>query len=737
MSKDLLNTYGKGAALMMKMGYIPGTGLGEDGRGIVEPIMPSIRKRGEGIKVGDKSKNQMNMMQSIVVGEDDWSDSEEDNGNSSDDEDINMIDADDEDGIHNKNHRKSLGFEKSGIYKSEYDMPELHELVRELQDLNVEIPLELMEWVDSMDEEDKNSTYDLQIRKILWETLQNKKADLPKLKFLSFEINNISQFHDVCEKDLEILMKCYEIIIDCDLSSEFTKNKISSSVLKLKGLSEVNFEIRETISKLLASRVIDWWQGIVDECDFMDISEFGKLLDFASKYMKISETLKVGTEYFSEEDNGNIITFHFSIIGTAILKPIITKLAIFYSNWNVEKVHLGLGIFEELKDSGIMEDEVLQYLIFSRLVVPRLEEYIEKWDLKEFSHNEEKDGNIKRQDYNDSVKSKYLVLIEWICLYPNVNAMDLIKQRIFLKYYEYILINKDITNIDLKNVGLYYWLDLFNSKKDEKYKSQLKKILLFYCVKELRKGEILNKSDFKKNPTLFLSPNFVARMTLFVRRIIDFNLEGFKKVIRHEIVLPFLITYYNLLIKRMSIRREFLRRCITLFSMIHLMDNVQPGFTQVIEAVAECLHLEKVSQTSQNLKNKMKSYIRMWDRDWKTYIFKCRIIKAEEYLDIEGLENMKDYAKRGYLYVGDNEPSKGVKQLKGGIKRLVDEVVSEHNGIFKPYKKVDGRQYYLIKPQSGNKRYVYFEKNVMYSKDGWPLYIDDWEQEFVGMINKN
>lgn len=80
----------------MKMGYVQGTGLGENGQGIVEPIMPSIYKRGEGIKVNGTEKE--NMMQSRVV--DDWGSGSE----SENDSDSETMD--------NEKLKVPLGFQK-------------------------------------------------------------------------------------------------------------------------------------------------------------------------------------------------------------------------------------------------------------------------------------------------------------------------------------------------------------------------------------------------------------------------------------------------------------------------------------------------------------------------------------------------------------------------------------------------------------------------------------------------
>ncbi|GAV26953.1 hypothetical protein PMKS-000414 [Pichia membranifaciens] len=279
-------------------------------------------------------------MQSRVV--DDWdSGSDSDNG------------SDNEPGA--EKSKVPLGFEKSGLYKSEYNMPELSDLVRRLRELNVEVPYELIEWVESMDPDDVNSPVDLELRKTLWDILKNVQADIPKIKYLNFEINNIEQFNEKCKLDLDILHRCYTDISMKNINLKFN-NTVVKDILGIGRIEEASTEAKFAVLKLVASKIMNWWERQVKKCNFQDIAMFGELLDYGSAYIELSD--KIGVDKTIMRDNvdeagDKVVSIKFSIIGSVILKPLFLKLGEFYSEWRVENVNLGVGVFEELRDSAI------------------------------------------------------------------------------------------------------------------------------------------------------------------------------------------------------------------------------------------------------------------------------------------------------------------------------------------------------------------------------------------------
>lgn len=670
----------------MKMGYVQGTGLGENGQGIVEPIMPSIYKRGEGIKVNGTEKE--NMMQSRVV--DDWGSGSE----SENDSDSETMD--------NEKLKVPLGFQKSGLYKSEYEMPELSDLVRRLREYDVEVPYELIEWIESMDPDDVNSPVDLQLRKTLWDILKKVQADIPKIKYLNFEISNIEQFNEKCKLDLDVLHQCY-----MDISSKNIRLDYDSTVVKdildIKKIEETSTEVKFAILKLLASKIAKWWEKQVMKCDFQDIARFGELLDYASAYIELSDKIGVDKTVMREDvddDGARAVTVEFSIVGSVILKPLLLKLSEFYGEWDIEKVHLGVGVFEELRESELLPADIFDFVIFEKMIIPQLLKTIEAWDLTNLSQ--------------DDVKSMSGSIIEWLKMYPE--KCDVINQQVVNKYCRWILGYRGedgLSYLDLKNLGLYYWLDVF---QDEKYNVQVNKVLLGYCVRELRKGGFLLNIEKWLHPSeekygrRFFSGEIVSKIVLFVRRLINLRLDEYSDVIYNEIVLPLWAAYLALFLGGDDDREEYLRRFVRTCSVLGVLDDDRGGFSCVVDGLRECYELENNHLGGKI--DELADACECREEDWKALVSvakKKRVVDGEQ----AGAVGSR-FADGGFR--AEKEP--GTAEVRTSLKEIVFEKLDAAGIAIVPCGERHGKQLYAV---GGGRRRVYFENKVVYGEDGFPL----------------
>lgn len=107
--------YGMGAALLKKMGYIEGKGLGKNNQGIVEPIKHDARQAGRGLHVSKKNKDRKRGERNT---EDDISEQQEEEESSEDEEGIIRFDS-----------RKKADA-----------TPSLYEIIKEMEILGVKIP---------------------------------------------------------------------------------------------------------------------------------------------------------------------------------------------------------------------------------------------------------------------------------------------------------------------------------------------------------------------------------------------------------------------------------------------------------------------------------------------------------------------------------------------------------------------------------------------------------------------
>lgn len=543
MNADILTAYGKGAAMLLRMGYVPGTGLGERQQGIIEPIMPSIRKRGEGIKVDTKAGN---MMQSRIV--DDWSDSSED------EEEATMIDG--------KEIKVSLGFEKSGTYKSDYYIPELYELVNELKANGMEIPVEFLEFVDSIGKlEDLESTGYLEMRRNLWEILKKWKVEYPKIRYLEFEINNIEEESVRYERNLKIMNKCKEIIENgCGITE----------ILEIKGINELDKELKIDILKFLISKIKNDWNIKVDNCDFYNFSNVVELMDYASEYLSFNKKLDVDytivdRNNFKKKEEHDNISIRFSIMDSMIFQPLIEKVNFFFKNeWNFESVNIGINIYEELNE--IFEKSVFEEIIIKRIIMVKFKEEI-------LSDNE--------IDFEKDQPFKWIV--EWFSVLPIEYVYKLAKLVInrycrFLKDYK-----GDINNELLEKIGINYWSSI--NVNDEIYKEKINRAILEYCIKEFRSGykfkEIIDKEEY---PDILLDYEMVEKVELFMKKIFHFKLEKYENVINNEILIPYQWGF----LKNFEINGDYetyLIEWTRLFARLGILDGKDGNFKFIIDTI--------------------------------------------------------------------------------------------------------------------------------------------------------
>jgi hypothetical protein len=654
MSKELLNSYGKGASMLMKMGYIPGSGLGENGRGIVEPIMPTLRKRGEGIKV-DSTNDKREMMESRIV--DDWSDYSSDNDDNYDNE-------------KNKEISMPLGFEKSGTYKSEYDIPELIDIVRYIRDSDIDIPIDILTLVE------EKKMDNLSIRKKFWDVFKNIKNDIPKLKYLEFEQKNIKNLNQDCIIALKVMNEVLNIIE----SDEFIISKILK-IENIENIEKVNMEIQKNIICIISSKINLEWPDAVNNCDILNISEFGELLDSAADYLKFSKLFNTNPIIMKNEVNefnDKTIVIEFAIFESIILKPLILKIQDFFNNqWTVENVNLGIGIYEELRDSNIFEDFIFEFLIIENIILNKIFKSIKEWDI----YDQNKDINW---------------VIEWLKILPMKYFNEIITEIInnyskWIQSYEF-----EINKNDLENFGIYYWLDIANN---EQFNKMIEKSIFKNLVKSLRK-----EFKFSINDLWTLVTNeTILILKRFIDKIKEFELETYEDIIFNEIMIPYWISYLKLY-ENGDEYDEFLRQMTEIFSYLGFLNN-NKQFKTIIKSFKECYEhnnfIHKRSIQSRRVLGdftSIDSLLKRREDDW---------LKLIDKFDKKKINHDEDNIIFNNININSIKDIVFLECEKVGISII-------------PNGNLDGKQIYEI--NNGIKKFeVYFEGKIMYNKDGEPI----------------
>lgn len=652
MSKELLRSYGKGAAMLLKMGYIPGTGLGQNGKGIVEPIMPELRKRGEGIKVDENQKP--NMMQSLVV--DAWSDSEDEIG--------------DEDG----NKGGSLGFEKSGIFKSEYDVPELFDLVRELKDVNISVPMELLEWIDSQSAEVLGSSRYIPLRKSLQNIIKSARPDIAKMKYLEFESNRIRAFNEMCARDVNLLEELCALF-------EKDENVNVDEILKIENIDSASAEIKADIMRLICSRLQQKIEQQLAVCNVGDIFELGALLDVAIEYLRLSSLVDDVTQIkvVSDKLNSENVVVEFSMLDSVILNPIILKIGKFYQDeWQVDKFNLGVGIFEEVRDSNVFSIEVLDHVIVENIIIPKLLEGVELCD-------------VEIADFH--------WIVEWLKVLPMKYFNRITEHIINEKYCTYLKGYSGEAGLDQKmlhQVGIKYWLDVAQ-RKDLAH--NIEKSLLYYTVKSLRSGFDFD-AILKNNIWDLINDENIRKIEEFINRIKEFQLYGYEDVLMNEVMVPYWIGYLQIYEDNEDFD-GFLRQMSEFFSSLGIFDH-EDNFQCIIKGVRECyehnnfIHERKIqSRRVLNDFIDVATLLKRREDNWKVVLENCQMKRTQ----------------------AENVATPGAHSVVGSIKDLVFLKCEEANIAIVPDVQKNGKQMYVIE-RNGESLQVYFGQKVMYVNYG-------------------
>lgn len=525
MSKQLLEKYGTGAKLLFKMGYISGTGLGKDGSGIIEPIMPRLRKRGEGIGGGnadddshDNSNNGFgNMMESRVVDDWDYSDSENDNA------DNNL----------------PLGFEKSGLYRSEYDVPELIDTVREILTYDIVIPHDILEIIETGEYGDGGAN--LHIRKVFYDILKDIKLDSSKLKYLTFEIDNITKLNDECKLEIEIMNQVIKIVNE-------EEGKAILKVFDIEGIRNVGRNTKKDIAKLISSKILDNWTIQVSKCDITDLVEFCDLLDTASMYLKLRfiTDSPMFIKIKNNEYNKPIKMIEFNEIESVILKPFINKIFEFFNNeFTLDNILLGLAIFGEIQDSSIFGQEIFEEIFINCLIIPKFQQII-----------------------NQTEDNKWTV--QWFKILP-IKYVRQLSGEIIKKYSKLDEYNENTIN------ELKYWL---NVSPTEELKQCVDKNILTRLIHRLRSYVNLNIKSWD-----LINDECIEETNIFISNIKKYELNEYEDVVLYnELMIPYWVGYLQV-----DGDDEFLRQFVEIFSYLGLLNDENI----ISKSIKECYEFNK------------------------------------------------------------------------------------------------------------------------------------------------
>lgn len=306
--------------MLLRMGFVPGRGLGAKNQGILEPIIPEVRRKGQGLQV----------MQSRIV-HDESEDEEE----------------------RPKGGKAAFGFAKSGE-----NYPDLDELVNELNYMKVSYSKDIL-----------NDGDELHIRKQLWELLQDGILSKSKRTYLFSEIEDLRNSIKRIDLEAETIGKFLNVEHDEDLLDKI-------QIIDFKGLSN---DLINDLLMLILARLKPEWENYCSANS--DMGSFQSVVDKAVYYSEILIPIK---KYYTDpspsDDNqfpGGKHIIELNLIEGFVLEPIITKLKDFYSNWDVSD-QLGLTTFQHLSNSDKLFSPKICEVVINHMITPKLYNYLEE-----------------------------------------------------------------------------------------------------------------------------------------------------------------------------------------------------------------------------------------------------------------------------------------------------------------------------------------------------------------------
>lgn len=340
--------YGIGAALLKKMGYVEGQGLGKHGQGITEPIQQDTRKVGVGLGGGtDKpSKKPKGMMEDLSEDED-----------SSDEE----------------------------FYK---DVPKksLYQIITEIESKGVEVPDELKRISDQYAQDSHKPFITLrkegntnleEITNKLDQLNNDLEESITSLKLAEYEESELlrsatenSQRLEAC-KELQVeIDKLLGISNDTELDvfqkSASLRNEIkflsNFSPLQIPDLDIQNLII--TSIKPTVTTLISQW----DPLDFSDDSVLQELIFWKNSMPDTT------SELYGELDP-------FQSLVYSLWYP---KIVDALNNWSVHQPNIAITLLLDWNE--VLDKSVIDY-ITRTLVRPKIIDAIEEWDPSKHSEN--------------------------------------------------------------------------------------------------------------------------------------------------------------------------------------------------------------------------------------------------------------------------------------------------------------------------------------------------------------
>lgn len=466
-SSSHVSSYGIGAKLLSKMGYVAGKGLGADGKGIVEPVQQKLRPQGAGLgAINEKTeqakrdaarKKRATNQGKYQTGDDSWSDSSEDQ--------ISFKGA--PRSRKPKNVYKTIEeMEASGLqlpsgFKYIIDMSQGPDgkLVEDLSNITVNDRVSSGPDLVLLYTKAKN---DVEQATQQWALLQGKQ------KNVEFEISNIDDALGKVATSLGVVEKLVNTGNNIqNLLGKRNDLAFGIEMDRLLNLLEESTENKSMIQEIAISAFSSYYPSVVSGWNPLDMPEL-----YVEEIKKWFALLK-----YDENDSAHT---GFGDISTVLYNTWLPKMQSFMlQNWACTHPYRAILFIEKWRN---IVGEKLVYEFLSRCILPKLIKSLkeEKGTLEEsetvvspwldYLHRDQKQElfDTASMKLNDQIRSwspsHTLSLIRSLSFWlTRLQSSDMIRQRIVSRLLDYMKRYFQIDPSDQNNASLEAAIELNNA----------------------------------------------------------------------------------------------------------------------------------------------------------------------------------------------------------------------------------------------------------------------------------
>ncbi|KAH3673483.1 hypothetical protein WICPIJ_009742 [Wickerhamomyces pijperi] len=401
--------YGIGAALLKKMGYIEGKGLGKNNQGIIEPIKHDARQAGRGLDVSRKNKEKKGTDRLTT-------------------EDISEEESSDEE--------EEEGIIRFNVGKQEDLTPSLYQFIVDLESLGIQVPSEIkllsnestasvtssrLNFIElnkegTSDKIQKVKTELINLKDALTDVISLKKQSELKVLELQYLDDHLREKIDSKKSIVQLLDKLEQICQGTSVGKEESIHSIQTFLAKFEKFKPTS-SLDIDIEKLLIIAIRPFITDIFSIWDPLDITT----TDSLDKIITWKNSLPSWVLAPASENDNTLNSFQ-SLLYSLWFPMTSTALR----DWPVDQPNLPITL---ILDWGDVLDESIINNLMNTVMLKNIVTAVKEWKFNNCSRKHD-DGNAQE------TTPPYVWIFEWL---PFIgNGVEEVKNEFIIKYGSFL-----------------------------------------------------------------------------------------------------------------------------------------------------------------------------------------------------------------------------------------------------------------------------------------------------------